>query len=153
FRIYRAAGGERVLGIVTPLENQLSCSNAACHAHPASQQILGVLDTNISLARADMQLAQDSRRMAAYTVLALLLIAALCGLFVWKVVATPLKNLTTATEHLSEGNLGFQIETASQDEFGDLARSFNNMSRQLRAANEEIVSWARTLEERVRQKT
>ncbi len=153
FRIYRAAGGERVLGIVTPLENQPSCSNAACHAHPASQQILGVLDTNISLARADMQLAQDSRRMAAYTVLALLLIAALCGLFVWKVVATPLKNLTTATEHLSEGNLGFQIETASQDEFGDLARSFNNMSRQLRAANEEIVSWARTLEERVRQKT
>src|ERR1035437_4013237 len=42
FRIYRA-GGQRVLGIITPLENQPSCSNADCHAHPASQQVLGVL--------------------------------------------------------------------------------------------------------------
>ena len=153
FRIYRASSGERVLGIVTPLENQPSCSSAACHAHPASQQILGVLDTNISLAKADMLLAQDSRRMAAYTLLALLMIAILCALFVWKVVATPMRALTTATEHLSEGKLGFQIVTDSQDEFGDLARSFNTMSVQLRSANEEIVSWARTLEERVQQKT
>jgi len=43
FRIYRNAGGHRVLGIITPIENQPSCSTAACHAHPASQQVLGVL--------------------------------------------------------------------------------------------------------------
>jgi two-component system, NtrC family, sensor kinase len=153
FRVYRAASGERVLGIVTPLENQPSCSNADCHAHPASQQILGVLDTNLSLARADTQLAQASRRMMAYTILALVLIAALCALFVWKVVETPLKHLNAATEHLADGNLGFQISTNSKDELGDLARSFNTMSRQLHAANDEIVSWARTLEERVEQKT
>ena len=153
FRVYRAASGERVLGIVTPLENQPSCSNADCHAHPASQQILGVLDTNLSLARADTQLAQASRRMMAYTILALVLIAALCALFVWKVVETPLKHLNAATEHLADGKLGFQISTNSRDELGDLARSFNTMSRQLHAANDEIVSWARTLEERVEQKT
>jgi two-component system, NtrC family, sensor kinase len=153
FRVYRAASGERVLGIVTPLENQPSCSNADCHAHPASQQILGVLDTNLSLARADTQLAQASRRMMAYTILALVLIAALCALFVWKVVETPLKHLNAATEHLADGNLGFQISTNSKDELGDLARSFNTMSRQLHAANDEIVSWARTLEDRVEQKT
>ena len=153
FRIYRSATGERVLGIVTPLENQPSCSNADCHAHPASQQILGVLDTNLSLARADTQLAQDSRRMVAYTFLALVLIALLGGLFIWKLVYSPLKSLSAATENLSEGQLGFQIATDSRDEFGELARSFNSMSLQLRDANEEIVSWARTLEERVEQKT
>ena len=153
FRVYRSATGERVLGIVTPLENQPSCSNADCHAHPASQQILGVLDTSLSLARADTQLAQASRRMTAYTVLALVLIAALCALFVWRVVETPLKHLNAATEHLGDGKLGFQISTNSRDELGDLARSFNTMSLQLHAANEEIVSWTRTLEERVEQKT
>jgi two-component system, NtrC family, sensor kinase len=153
FRIYRGATGERVLGIVTPLENQASCSNADCHAHPASQQILGVLDTNLSLARADTQLAQDSRRMVAYTFLALVLIALLGGFFIWKLVYSPLKSLGAATQNLSEGQLGFQIATDSRDEFGELARSFNTMSLQLRAANEEIVSWARTLEERVEQKT
>ena len=36
---------------------------------------------------------------------------------------------------------------------GDLARSFNGMSLQLRAANEEIVTWTKTLEDRVEQKT
>ncbi len=50
FRIYRNGGGHRVLGIITPIENQPACANAECHAHPASQQVLGVLDTNLSLA-------------------------------------------------------------------------------------------------------
>jgi len=36
---------------------------------------------------------------------------------------------------------------------GDLAQYFNGMSLQLRAANEEIVTWAKTLEDRVVQKT
>ncbi len=74
FRIYRNAAGTRVLGIITPIENQPSCSNAACHAHPAEQQILGVLDTNLSLAKADVQLAESSRRVVDYTGCALLLI-------------------------------------------------------------------------------
>ena len=63
FRIYRSGDGQRVLGIITPIENQPSCSNAECHAHPASQQVLGVLDTNLSLAKADAQLASSSARM------------------------------------------------------------------------------------------
>jgi two-component system NtrC family sensor kinase len=91
--------------------------------------------------------------MATYTVVALVLIALLCGVFVWKVVYAPLNSLREATRQLAEGQLGFQIATDSKDEFGDLARSFNTMSLQLRAANEEIVSWAQTLEERVEQKT
>src|SRR5579863_2813727 len=63
FRIYRNGGGHRVLGIITPIENQPSCSNAACHAHPDSQQVLGVLDVNLSLAKTDVQLADSSARM------------------------------------------------------------------------------------------
>ncbi len=95
FRIYRNAAGTRVLGIITPIENQPACSNAACHAHPAEQQILGVLDTDLSLARADVQLAQSSRRMFVYTGCALLLIACLSWFFVWMVVAKPVQALKT----------------------------------------------------------
>jgi two-component system NtrC family sensor kinase len=153
FRIYRTAGRERVLGIITPIENQPACSNAACHAHPASQQILGVLDTNISLARADTQLAEGSRGMVAYTVFAMLAISFLSWLFVWRVVGQPIQALKDGTERLSAGELGHQIEVHSHDEVGDLAQSFNQMSLQLNAANEEIVAWAKTLEDRVEQKT
>ncbi|HEX6504660.1 MAG TPA: ATP-binding protein [Terriglobales bacterium] len=153
FRIYRANGSSRILGIIAPLENQPACANAACHAHPASQQILGVLDTNLSLAHADVQLAQDSRLMLAYTFVAMLVIALLSGTFVWRMVSRPLKALHAGTERLSQGELGYQIQVAGSDELSDLARSFNLMSLQLRSANEQIVSWARKLEERIDQKT
>src|SRR5947209_4540517 len=93
FRIYRNGGGKRVLGIITPIENQPSCANADCHAHPASQQILGVLDTNLSLAKADEQIAAGSYRMLACTIVALLVIAVLTWIFVWHVVGEPIKAL------------------------------------------------------------
>jgi two-component system NtrC family sensor kinase len=153
FRIYRNGARERVLGIINPIENQSTCSSADCHAHPAGQRILGVLDTDMSLARADMQLAESTRRMLIYTVFALLLIAAFSWIFVWRVVGVPIKTLEAGTERLSQGDLGYQIEVRSRDEVGQLAHSFNTMSRQLRNANEEIVAWAKTLEDRVSQKS
>jgi two-component system NtrC family sensor kinase len=152
FRVYRAQGG-RVLAIITPIENQPECSNGACHAHPASQQILGVLDTHLSLARTDQQLAQVSWRTIVCDALAMAAIAFLSWIFILRVVDRPIKQLHAGTQKLSEGALGYQIDLHSKDEIGDLANSFNRMSLQLRAANEEIVSWAHTLEDRVEEKT
>ena len=153
FRVYRNGGGARVLAIITPIENQPSCSNAACHAHPESQQILGVLDTHMSLARADQQLAQGTWQMLTLDVIAMVAIAVLSWLFIRRMVDRPLKQLQEGTERLSEGELGYQIETQSQDQIGELANSFNSMSLQLRGANEQMISWARTLEDRVEEKT
>jgi two-component system NtrC family sensor kinase len=153
FRIYHNGGGHRVLGIITPIENQPSCSNAACHAHPASQQVLGVLDTNLSLAKADAQLAVSSTRMFFYTAGAMLIVTVLSWLFVWQVVGKPIRALEKGTEHLSQGELGYQIEVRSDDEVGDLANSFNSMSLELRSAHQETVTWAKTLEDRVASKT
>jgi len=153
FRIYRNGGGHRVLGIITPLENQPGCANAACHAHPERQRVLGVLDTNLSLANADVQLADSSSRMVFYTAGAMLIVAVMSFLFVWRVVDKPIKALKKGTEHLTQGELGYQIDVRSHDEVGGLAQSFNGMSLQLRTANEEIVNWTKTLEDRVEQKT
>jgi len=153
FRIYRNAAGARVLGIITPIENQPACSNAACHAHPAEQRILGVLDTNLSLAKTDVQVAESSRRMIAYTGCALLLIAVLSWFFVWEVVGRPVKALERGTERLAAGDLGYQIDVRSKDEIGELASSFNGMSRQLQAEHNENLTWTHSLEQRVEQKT
>jgi two-component system, NtrC family, sensor kinase len=153
FRIYRNTAGQRILAIINPIENQPGCSTAECHAHPASQRILGVLDTNLSLATTDVQIAQSTRQMIAYMILALSTIAMLSWVFVWSVVGKPIGELRSATERLAKGHLGYQIADGAQDEIGDLERAFNGMSSQLSAANAEIVSWAATLEDRVDQKT
>jgi len=152
FRVYRAQG-DRVLAIITPIENQPECSNAACHAHPAEQQILGVLDTHLSLARTDKQLAQVSWRMLTCDGLAMAGIALLSWVFIRRMVDGPLKQLQKGTEELAAGELGHQIDIHSQDQIGALANSFNSMSLQLRGANEQLVSWGRNLEERVEEKT
>jgi len=152
-RIYRTGNGDRVLGIINPIENAPTCSTAACHAHPASQKILGVLDTNLSLADADASLAQSTRQMVWYTLLATAVICSLSAIFVWRVVHGRLKALKAGTERLASGELGCQLDVTSHDELADLARSFNAMSSQLHDARAEITAWAGTLEARVRQKT
>ena len=152
FRVYRA-DHTRILGVITPIENQPACSNAACHAHPASTQILGVLDTNLSLAKVDQGLARERREMLASTGVALLAVVLLSGLFVWIVVHNPLRELETGTERIATGDLGYQIPVHSHDEVGELAHSFNDMSNRLQVAQAEITSWAHTLEDRVAEKT
>ena len=61
-RIYTARDGTRVLGLIRPIENEADCSNAACHAHTGGSQVLGVLDTNLSLAAMDLAVAQHQRQ-------------------------------------------------------------------------------------------
>ncbi len=152
FRIYRA-DGTRVLGIITPIENQPACSNAVCHAHPASTKILGVLDTNLSLAKVDQSLAQDRHRMLAYFTLALSSLVLLCGIFIRRVVHNPVRMLQRGTERVAKGELGLQIPVMSNDEIGEVAQSFNEMSNKLQLAQAEITAWAHTLEDRVEEKT
>ena len=152
FRVYRA-DGTRVLGVITPIENEPACSNASCHAHPADTQILGVLDTNISLAKVDQGLAHEKREMMAATGAALIAVLFLSWLFICVVVRDPLRELKAGTERIARGDLGHQITVRSQDEAGELAESFNEMSSRLQVAQAEITAWARTLEERVEEKT
>ncbi len=152
FRIFNNGKG-RVLGIITPIENQPSCSNAECHAHSASQKILGVLDTNISLEVADANLRESSWRMLFYVAGALVAMGTLIAVFIWRYVDRPVSVLIAGTKRLGEGELGYQIEVDSRDEMGALAESFNHASLELHKANEEITAWAQTLESRVEEKT
>ncbi len=145
--------GRRVLGVVTPIVNAPSCSQADCHAHPASQRILGILDTNLSLEAADETLAAGARQMGLYALLAVLSIAAVTGLFVFSLVHTRIRGLTFATRRIAAGELGYQLKVRGSDEIAALASSFNTMSRELNDAREESTAWAKTLEERVEQKT
>jgi two-component system NtrC family sensor kinase len=72
---------------------------------------------------------------------------------VWQVVGRPVKALERGTERRGAGDLGYQIAEQSNDELGELASSFNGMSRQLQAEHNENIAWTHSLEERVEQKT
>jgi two-component system NtrC family sensor kinase len=152
-RIFTDAGGERVLAVIRPIENEPTCWNADCHAHPRTQQILGVIDTHFSLAAVDAQAARRQSRTASFTVLAMILMSLVSLVFVWVVLHRPVRELLTGIHRLSDGELGFSLPVRSSDELGELAGAFNKMSTELESAHNEITTWNRTLEERVARKT
>lgn len=152
-RIFTDAGGERVLAVIRPIENEPSCWNADCHAHPRVQQILGVIDTHFSLAAVDAQAARRQARTTNFTVLAMILMSLVSLVFVWVVLHRPVRELLAGIHRLSEGELGFSLPVRSHDELGELAGAFNKMSTELESAHNEITTWNRKLEERVARKT
>ena len=111
------ARGTASLGIITPIENQPSCSTAECHAHPRSQQVLGVLDTNLSLAKADVQITKSSAACSSIR-LSHAIVAMLSWLFVWRVVDKPIKTLKHGTEHLTPANSGIKLMFTPRTSWG-----------------------------------
>ena len=91
FRTYRSPNDERALGVIDPIENSPACSNAECHAHPAEVKTLGILDTNISLASSEQNVAESTRQVLIYTILAVLGVAILSAAFVRHMLGGPLR--------------------------------------------------------------
>ncbi|MCL4263825.1 MAG: HAMP domain-containing protein [Anaerolineae bacterium] len=65
------------------------------------------------------------------------LIALVLGLFLARTLTKPIRALTAATHAMAAGNLGQQVEVHSQDEIGELAESFNQMSCDLAQASQQ----------------
>jgi len=152
-RIFTDAQGRRVLGVIRPIENQPACSNSGCHAHPAGRRILGVIDTDLSLASVDAKLAEHQTSLVGFLGLVVVLISLLSVLFIWAVVHKPVRELIAGTEKVARGDLDYRLPVRSGDELGKLAASFNKMTADLAQAHAELTAWTQTLEDRVEQKT
>lgn len=85
--------------------------------------------------------------VAGITVLALLIAAAL-GVGAVQQIVRPITNLARTASLIESGDLSQQVEVNSRDEIGDLGRSFNSMTTQLRQTveNLEQIVEARTLD-------
>jgi two-component system, NtrC family, sensor kinase len=145
-RIFTDKKGNRILGVIRPIENSPACANAACHVHPASQRVLGVVDANLSLVAVDTQVAHHQATLAGFLVLALILGSLMSVTFIWVVVYRPVKALIQGTRRVADGDLSYRLPLHGDDELGDLAASFNRMTAEVEGEQARI-------EEQVRRKT
>lgn len=153
-RIRSNPAGGRMLTMVTPIYNEPSCSQAACHAHPASMKVLGVLDLTLRLDSVDEKVASARVRVLLIYSTQIVLISLLIIVFTRRVLHRPIHDLIAATESVSEMNLEQPILVShSGDELGQLARSFDAMRERLRQAVEEINQFTQKLEFKVRERT
>ena len=145
-RIIANRPGERVLEVTRPIDNGPSCSSAACHVHPAGQQVLGVINADLSLATVDAQLSQHQSTLKWFLAGAVLFGCGAAVLFMWVFVYRPVRRLMDGTHRVAGGDLEYRIPVHSDDELGDLAASFNKMTAEVAGVQAQI-------EEQVRRKT
>ncbi len=60
-----------------------------------------------------------------------LILTALVSMLIVQSISAPLKQLTQGTRALAEGKFFYRLDTSRRDEFGQLAKDFNTMTRRL----------------------
>lgn len=138
-RIYRISpDSPRTLGVINPIYNEPSCSEAACHAHTKDQTVLGVLDIKMDLKDVDQQIEDNKFRLIVLAVIAVLALSFFISYFVRKWIGKPVRELVKATNQVSSGNFNYTIDDLGKDELGILAKSFNNMTKSLAEAKLQL---------------
>ena len=85
---------------------------------------------DVEIDELNSQLNEASTSLLVGTVAAFLL-SVILAIILYRSVATPLKTLKLAVQHIGEGNLDERVEVSSSDEIGDLADEFNRMVENL----------------------
>ena len=145
--------GVAALGVIKPIENEPGCSNAACHAHPPSKRLLGVLDVTLVLGQAERMRRQTSLLMVAAFAGVLGVIVLIVLLVIRRAVHRPVRQLSETLDALGQGDYAARFAEEHIAEFAHLGEAVNRMARELQRANAKLVTWAQTLERRVEEKT
>ncbi len=152
-RIFTNNNGDKVIGLIIPIENEPNCSNAVCHAHPEEQKLLGVIDVQMSLKSVENKIEQNKKTQIINSVIVALVISLFSGIFVWIMVHLKVRELINGTKEIAKGNYDFRINLKSKDELGELSHHFNNMTAHLQKALNEIKSLNENLNLKIKEKT
>jgi two-component system NtrC family sensor kinase len=137
-RIFRA-DGYRLLGIINPIYNEPDCYNAACHVHPRKQKVLGVLDISLSLAATDKRIDEIRGTTILLMAVTILTVSAIIVLFIQRAVYRPVRELAEGTTRVAAGDFNHTIPSRSEDELGQLAKSFNIMTQRLKEIQYQLL--------------
>ena len=144
-----AIDGKRYIIIIEPILNEKDCF----HCHGSSRKVIGGMIVKTNVERALMTVTAAKNRTILTTILALLAIITMSYVLIEKFISSRLKRLTTGVQKVTSGDLNFELAVRSSDELGELARSFNIMTDELKDAQEEITNWTLTLEDLVEERT
>ena len=145
-QVIESPAGDRVVAVTMPVLNEPRCSSAACHAHPESARVLGLLQAEFSLHDVDaMTSARYLHSLIAVLLTALLSIAAtwftldrLLGRRVKKLIEST--KLVQGMEEVAAGEASLSFDDFGTDEVGELAESFGTLTTELQSAVMELKS-------------
>jgi signal transduction histidine kinase len=121
---------------IIPFKAEKKCQ--ACHGVPLNH-VLGVAHIQVPLADIQASIMKSSNQLAVISSVFGAITLVIAFLFYRSLIQKPVKQLVAATEALAQGNLNYEVaEGASNDELGDLMRSFDRMKKALRQGQEAL---------------
>ncbi len=146
-------GERRALGITRVIYNEPDCSTAACHEHRQNERLLGILDVHLALGPYDAARRRSALELVLTSLVGILLVLAITILSLQRMVGRPVRVLIQGARKLGKGDLSARVPESSDDEIGELARTFNQLARDLEITRGELMNLTQTLEARVEEKT
>ena len=151
--IYTNLKGEEILSVTTAIYNKPDCFTAACHIHPQDEVILGFLEVQGSLAKIGIQAGAYRNSIAVFGATLLFLVIFFLSWMTQSMVIQPVHNLLIHARKVSNMELDSRIEQKSNDEIGELAAAFNDMTFKLKKSSDEYHELNETLEAKVLERT
>lgn len=148
-RIMVDRSGKKMLGYTKAIYNQPDCFTASCHFHGKDDTVLGLLDISISLEMLRQKAHEYRMQFIMVTCLLLLMSGLLVTVLTHYLVDIPVQRLVRHSAQVAAGNLDTRVLVTSRDELGELSESVNRMTESLGKADQELMEWADSLEQKV----
>ncbi|MGI2727847.1 cell wall metabolism sensor histidine kinase WalK [Bacillus cytotoxicus] len=125
--------GHRVQVMFTPIER-----------NQGEEEVAGVIKIVASMEDVYKQMKDINQIFATGTVIALLVTAVL-GILLAQTITRPISDMRRQAIEMAKGNYSRKVKVHSHDEIGQLALSFNNLSKKLQQARSSTESERRKL--------
>jgi two-component system NtrC family sensor kinase len=145
----------RHLLIKSPILNEKSCYTSSCHAHKATDRVLGSLIIKIPLKDLDAAVTKSTTEFFLLAIFITVLFSSFLIFFTRKKIKNPLNDLIKVSIAVANGDKSTRVEIKPNqlDDMRMLSKAFNDMLDNLQTATDELENWSQQLEYKVQKKT
>ncbi|MFU8844866.1 MAG: sensor histidine kinase, partial [Bacteroidales bacterium] len=153
--MYMLENSQRYLLIRNPIKNEPSCFTADCHAHNASDEILGSLIIKMPLGTFDTAMQKSSSTYFILAIIITVFLSTILILFTRKNIKEPLYALVDASRSVAGGDwkTRLHIKPHQLEDVKEVSKAFNDMLDKLQSATGELENWSKQLEYKVQKKS
>ncbi len=145
----------RLLMIHSPIPNQPSCYTAACHAHNATDPVLGSFVIRIPMDTLDTAITSSSSDFFILAAVSTLILITFLIFFTRRTINRPLNEIITASKAVSGGDRStrMNLDPKLPQDVQLVSKTFNRMLDNLQTATDELQEWSQQLEYKVQKKS
>ncbi len=126
--------GEEIFRTMSIVENREKCFRC----HDPDEKLNGIFLLDVSTKNMKHQLASNNKKIIGTGILMVIATSLVLGILIQKLILQRIKKITETTQRIAGGKLDEVIVFQGNDEISNLAKSFNNMTANLKESLTEL---------------